>query len=77
MTNPLIKCDDFFSGLVITKVYYFVSYVAARCFKTFGDTVTEHRREADRNPEQAIKGNMFKLQVRKPYKPDMIQVVPF
>ncbi|XP_078495444.1 uncharacterized protein LOC113475350 [Ciona intestinalis] len=48
-------------GLVITKVYEFISYEPQKCFESFGEFVCDARRAGDNDPTQAIIADCAKL----------------
>ena len=48
-------------GLVVTKIYQTVSYVKTYCFESFVDDVTHHRKEAMRDKDKKMIGELFKL----------------
>ena len=48
-------------GLVITDIQQVIEYQPQRCFKTFGETVSEARRKGDEDPSKSILADTFKL----------------
>ena len=48
-------------GLQVPKIYQVVEYTPKRCFKSFGNAVSDARRVSDRDPNQAIITDTMKL----------------
>ena len=48
-------------GLVVTKIYQVIQYWPKDCFKTFGESVSQARRDGDADPDQAIIADTMKL----------------
>ncbi|BFZ13860.1 hypothetical protein BsWGS_16899 [Bradybaena similaris] len=60
LATPLLKWY-LMNGLEVTKIHQVIEYHPKACFKQFGDTVTEARRDGDRDPSCAIKSETMKL----------------
>ncbi|KAJ8020607.1 hypothetical protein HOLleu_40243 [Holothuria leucospilota] len=60
LATPLVKwyLDK---GLQITRIYQVVEFTPKQCFKTFGEAVSDARREGDRDPSKAIIADTMKL----------------
>ncbi|KAJ8031107.1 hypothetical protein HOLleu_27721 [Holothuria leucospilota] len=60
LATPLVKwyLDK---GLKITQIYQVIEFTPKTCFKTFGDAVSDARREGDRDPSKAIIADTMKL----------------
>ncbi|KAJ8017821.1 Krueppel-related zinc finger protein 1 [Holothuria leucospilota] len=60
LATPLVKwyLDH---GLQITRIYQVIEFTPKSCFKTFGEAVSDARREGDRNPSKAIIADTMKL----------------
>ncbi len=48
-------------GLVVSRIYQVIQYTPKRCFREFGERVTEARRAGDRDPSQKLVGDTMKL----------------
>ena len=48
-------------GLEVTRIYQTISYVKSYPFNTFVETVTRHRKEAQKNPDRKMVGEIYKL----------------
>ena len=60
LTTPLLRWY-MQHGLVVTDVQQVVEYKPKRCFREFGDTVSNARRQGDLNPTSSILADTFKL----------------
>ncbi|KAJ8044458.1 Krueppel-related zinc finger protein 1 [Holothuria leucospilota] len=60
LATPLVKwyLDK---GLKITRIYQVIEFTPKQCFKTFGDAVSDARREGDRDSSKAIIADTMKL----------------
>ena len=48
-------------GLEVTRIYQTISYVKSYPFDTFVEAVTKHRKEAQKNPDRKMVGEIYKL----------------
>ena len=48
-------------GLIVTKIYQVIQYWPRDCFKAFGESVSQARRDGDADPDQAIIADTMKL----------------
>ena len=48
-------------GLRITRIYQMVEYIPQKCFKTFGESVSNARRKGDLDPTEEINATTYKL----------------
>ena len=48
-------------GLQCAKAYHFVQYTPQKCFKNFGQSVVDARREGDENPLSGVVAETMKL----------------
>ncbi|BFZ03070.1 hypothetical protein BsWGS_06109 [Bradybaena similaris] len=60
LATPLLKWY-LQNDLEVTKIYQVIEYQPQTCFKKFGDTVSEARRDGDRDDACAIKSETMKL----------------
>ena len=60
LATPLVKWY-LQHGLEVTRIYQVVEYTPNACFHSFGEAVSNARREGDSNPDFAIKGDTMKL----------------
>ena len=54
-------------GLVVTKIYQVVEYTPSRCFRAFGDAVSDARRAGDVDPSKKIIADTNKLDGNSSY----------
>ncbi|BFZ20032.1 hypothetical protein BsWGS_23071 [Bradybaena similaris] len=60
LATPLLKWY-LAKKLVVKKIHQVIEYQPKTCFKTFGEKVSDARRDGDRDPTQTIKSDTTKL----------------
>ena len=60
LTTPLLQWY-LEHGLVVDDIQQVIEYQPQRCFKAFGETVSDARRQVDLDPFKAILADTFKL----------------
>ena len=60
LTTPLLQWY-LEHGLIVTDIQKVVEYRPQRCFEKFGETVSDARRQGDKNPDSSILSDTFKL----------------
>ena len=48
-------------GMYITRIYEVIEFTPSKCFTDFTTTITQTRREAEKNPDKQIIGQTFKI----------------
>ena len=59
-------------GLIVTKIYQVIQYWPKACFKKFGESVSQAKRDADADPDQAIIADTIKLLGKSGYQKTII-----
>lgn len=60
LITPLVKWY-LKNGLVVTRVYEFVKFKPVACFTDFCDSVSNYRRQGDRDPSKGLLAETAKL----------------